>query len=349
MDMKRNFPSRWVSSCSWDMPLVEKSARIAAQEASADGINWTFSPMVDIARDPRWGRIAEGNGEDPYLGSAIARAMVKGYQGKDLSKNNTIMACVKHYALYGAAEAGRDYNTTDMSRVRMFNEYLPPYKAAVDAGAGSVMASFNEVDGVPATANKFLMTDVLRTQWGFKGFVVTDYTGINEMVAAWNRRSANRLRPGLKGRRRYGHGWRRVSDHPEKVAKGREGYMARDRPGLPPDTGSKIQTGLFEDPYRYCDEQRAADGDLYGRQPEGGARDRRAQSFVLLKNQGNVLPLKKSGTIALVGPLADNRENMVGTWSVAADFEKSVSRDGRPEGAPWAKMRRSFMQGAPIS
>src|SRR5439155_734172 len=177
------FPIPLGLSCSWDMNLVERSARIAATEASADGICWTFSPMVDIARDPRWGRIAEGAGEDPYLGSQIARAMVKGYQGNDLTKNNTIMACVKHYALYGAAEAGRDYNTVDMSHQRMFNAYLPPYKAAADAGAGSFMASFNEVDGIPATANKWLLTDVLRKQWGFKGFVVTDYTGINEMVA----------------------------------------------------------------------------------------------------------------------------------------------------------------------
>jgi len=176
------FPIPLGLACTWNMDAVEKSAHIAASEASADGICWTFSPMVDIAKDPRWGRIAEGSGEDAYLGSQVARAMVKGYQGNDLSKENTIMACVKHYALYGAAEAGRDYNTTDMSRVRMFNEYMAPYKAAVDAGAGSVMASFNEVDGVPATANKFLMTDVLRKQWGFKGFVVTDYTGINEMI-----------------------------------------------------------------------------------------------------------------------------------------------------------------------
>jgi len=173
------FPIPLGLSCSWDMQLVEKSARIAATEASADGICWTFSPMVDIARDPRWGRIAEGSGEDAYLGSQIAKAMVKGYQGDDLAKNNTIMACVKHYALYGAAESGRDYNTTDMSHVRMYNEYFPPYKAAVDAGVGSVMASFNEVDGIPATANKWLMTDVLRKQWKFNGFVVTDYTGIN--------------------------------------------------------------------------------------------------------------------------------------------------------------------------
>ncbi|HSN59544.1 MAG TPA: glycoside hydrolase family 3 N-terminal domain-containing protein, partial [Ferruginibacter sp.] len=177
------FPIPLGMSCTWDMALVERSARIAANEASADGINWTFSPMVDISRDPRWGRVSEGNGEDPYLGSQIAKAMVIGYQGTDLTKNNTIMSCVKHYALYGAEEAGRDYNTTDMSHQRMYNEYFPPYKAAVDAGVGSVMASFNEVDGVPATANKWLMTDVLRKQWGFKGFVVTDYTGINEMIA----------------------------------------------------------------------------------------------------------------------------------------------------------------------
>jgi beta-glucosidase len=166
------FPIPLGLSCSWDLQEIEKSARIAATEASADGICWAFSPMVDIARDPRWGRIAEGNGEDPYLGYQIAKAMVKGYQGDDLKKNNTIMACVKHYALYGAAEAGRDYNTTDMSRVRMYNEYLPPYKGAVDAGVGSVMSSFNEVDGIPASANKFLMTDVLRKQWGFKGLLL---------------------------------------------------------------------------------------------------------------------------------------------------------------------------------
>ena len=176
------FPIPLGLSCTWDMGEVEQSARIAAKEASADGICWTFSPMVDIARDPRWGRIAEGNGEDPYLGSQCAAAMVKGYQ-QDLKSNSDILACVKHYALYGAAEAGRDYNTTDMSYYRMFNEYLPPYKAAVDAGVGSIMASFNDVNGIPATANKFLQTDVLRKRWGFKGFDVSDYTGINELVA----------------------------------------------------------------------------------------------------------------------------------------------------------------------
>ena len=180
---KTIFPIPLGLSCSWDTAMIERSARIAAVEATADGLSWVFSPMVDIARDPRWGRIAEGSGEDPYLGSAIARAMVKGYQGSDLSKDSTVMACVKHFALYGASEAGRDYNTTDMSRIRMYNEYLPPYKAAVDAGVGSVMSSFNEIDGIPATGNKWLLTDLLRRQWGFKGFVVSDYTSVNEMIA----------------------------------------------------------------------------------------------------------------------------------------------------------------------
>ncbi len=179
------FPIPLGMAATWDMAAVEQSARIAAIEASADGICWTFSPMVDISRDPRWGRFSEGNGEDPFLGGQIAKAMVRGYQGvgENMYKSNSnIMACVKHYALYGAGEAGRDYNTVDMSRIRMFNEYMYPYQAAVEAGVGSVMASFNEVDGVPATANKWLMTDVLRKQWGFNGFVVTDYTGISEMI-----------------------------------------------------------------------------------------------------------------------------------------------------------------------
>ena len=176
------FPIPLALACSWDMDAVKQSARIAAVEASADGICWTFSPMVDLCRDGRWGRMAEGAGEDPYLGAQIARAMVEGYQGHDLSAGNTLMACVKHFALYGASEAGRDYNTVDMSRRTMFNDYFPPYKAAIDAGAGSVMTSFNVVDGIPATGNKWLLTDVLRNIWGFKGFVVTDYTAIAEMT-----------------------------------------------------------------------------------------------------------------------------------------------------------------------
>ena len=172
---KTTFPIPLGLSCSWDMPMIERSARLAATEATADGLNWAFSPMVDIARDPRWGRIAEGAGEDPYLGSQVAKAMVVGYQNGDLSKDNTLLACVKHFALYGAADGGRDFNTVDMSKVKMYNDYLPPYKAAVDAGVGSIMSSFNTIDNIPATGNRWLLTDLLRKQWGFKGMVVSGY------------------------------------------------------------------------------------------------------------------------------------------------------------------------------
>jgi beta-glucosidase len=318
------FPIPLGLSCTWDMNAVKRSAQIAAQEASADGINWTFSPMVDIARDPRWGRIAEGNGEDAYLGGQIAKAMVQGYQGNDLSKNNTIMSCVKHYAMYGAAEAGRDYNTTDMSRVRMYNEYLPPYKAAVDAGVGSVMASFNEVDGIPATANKFLMTDVLRKQWGFKGFVVTDYTGINEMtmhgIGDLQTVSARALDAGID-MDMVGEGF--LTTIKRSLAQGKVTQQEIDQ-ACRRILEAKYKLGLFDDPYKYCDAARAKT-EIFTDANRKEARAIAAQSFVLLKNAGNVLPLKKSGTIALIGPLADNKENMPGTWSVAANFAKATS------------------------
>ena len=318
------FPIPLGMSCTWDMKLVERSAHIAANEASADGINWTFSPMVDISRDPRWGRVSEGNGEDPYLGSQIAKAMVTGYQGNDLTKNNTIMSCVKHYALYGAAEAGRDYNTTDMSHQRMFNEYFPPYKAAIDAGVGSVMASFNEVDGVPATANKWLMTDVLRKQWGFKGFVVTDYTGINEMIAHGigdlQTVSARALMAGID-MDMVGEGLLLTTKKSLQEGKVTQAQIdAACRRILE----AKYKLGLFTDPYKYCDENRAKT-EIFTDANRKEARSIAAQSFVLLKNQGNILPLKKSGTIALIGPLADNKENMPGTWSVAAVKENATS------------------------
>lgn len=318
------FPIPLGMSCTWDMTLVERSARIAANEASADGINWTFSPMVDISRDPRWGRVSEGNGEDPYLGSQIAKAMVKGYQGNDLTKNNTILSCVKHYALYGAAEAGRDYNTTDMSHQRMYNEYFPPYKAAVDAGVGSVMASFNEVDGVPATANKWLMTDVLRKQWGFKGFVVTDYTGINEMVAHGigdlQTVSARALMAGID-MDMVGEGLLLTT---KKSLQEGKVTMAQIDAACRRILEAKYKLGLFENPYKYCDENRAKT-EIFTAANRQEARSIAAQSFVLLKNQGNILPLKKAGTIALIGPLADNKENMPGTWSVAAVKENATS------------------------
>lgn len=318
------FPIPLGLSCSWDMSLIERSARIAAQEASADGINWTFSPMVDIARDPRWGRIAEGSGEDAYLGSAIAKAMVKGYQGNDLANNNTIMACVKHYALYGAAEAGRDYNTTDMSRYRMYNEYFPPYKAAIDAGAGSVMASFNDVDGIPATANKWLMTEVLRKQWKFKGFVVTDYTGINEMmehgIGDLQTASYRALNAGID-MDMVGEGL--LTTTATSLKEGKVSMPQIDA-ACRRILEAKYKLGLFEDPYKYCDLNRAKN-EVFTAANRKEARNTAAHCFVLLKNQGNILPLKKNGTIAVIGPLADNKENMPGTWSVAADFSKATS------------------------
>jgi beta-glucosidase len=315
------------------MDLIKQSARIAAQEASADGINWTFSPMVDVARDARWGRIAEGSGEDPYLGSQIAKAMVNGYQGNDLAANNTLMSCVKHYALYGASEAGRDYNTTDMSRIRMYNEYFPPYKAAVDAGVGSVMASFNEIDGIPATANKWLLTDVLRKQWGFKGLVVSDYTGVSEMVAHGigdlQTVSAKALDAGTD-MDMVSEGMLSTLQQSLKEGKINEAQID-DACGR--ILKAKFQLGLFDDPYKYCDENRAK-AEIFNEANRREARSIAAKSFVLLKNtrlndgvgqENNVLPLKKSGTIALVGPLADAKENMTGTWSVAANFSKSIS------------------------
>jgi beta-glucosidase len=318
------FPIPLGLSCTWDMNLIERSARIAAQEASADGINWTFSPMVDISRDPRWGRVSEGSGEDPFLGSKIAKAMVKGYQGGDLSLNNTILACVKHFALYGAPEGGRDYNTVDMSRIKMYNEYFPPYKAAVDAGAGSVMASFNEIDGIPATGNKWLMTDVLRKQWGFKGFVVTDFTGIPEMTAHGmgdlQAVSALALNAGVEIDM-VGEGFLttlKMSYNEKKVS------MELIDNAVRLILNAKYDLGLFEDPYKYCNLQRAKT-DIFTKDLRAEARSIAAQSLVLLKNNDQLLPLKKRGTIAVIGPLADAKENMAGTWSVATKMDQSIS------------------------
>jgi len=317
------FPIPLGMSATWDMTAVQKSARVAAIEASASGINWTFSPMVDISRDPRWGRISEGSGEDPYLGSQIAAAMVKGYQGK-LQANNEILACVKHYALYGAAEAGRDYNTTDMSKVRMYNEYFPPYKAAVDAGAASIMASFNEVDGIPATGSKWLMTEVLRNQWGFKGFVVTDYTGIPEMIAHGmgdlQTVSALAMNAGID-MDMVGEGF--LGTLKKSLAEKKVSINEINR-ACRLVLQAKYKLGLFTDPYKFCDPTRA-EKEVFNAENRQIAREISAESFVLLKNKNNVLPLKKSGTIGLIGPLADNTANMYGTWSVAALFDKSVT------------------------
>jgi len=320
------FPIPLGLTATWDPEAVERAARIAAVEASAAGICWTYSPMVDISRDPRWGRVSEGVGEDPFLGSAMARAFVYGYQGHDSDRYATdeIMACVKHYALYGASEAGRDYNTVDMSRQRMYNDYFPPYKAAVDAGVGSVMASFNEVDAIPATANKWLLTDVLRRQWRFTGFVVTDYTGIAEMVdhglGDLTEVSARALEAGVD-MDMVSEGF--LGTLERSLESGRVSQADVDR-ACRLVLEAKYKLGLFDDPYRYCDVRRAAER-IYTPEHRAEARRIAAESFVLLKNDGGVLPLGRRGTIAVVGPLADSRENMPGTWSVATDLKKPMS------------------------
>lgn len=324
------FPIPLGLSCTWDIPAIEESARIAAVEASADGISWTFSPMVDISRDPSWGRVSEGSGEDPFLGALIARAMVRGYQGKDMSRNDEIMACIKHFALYGAAEAGRDYNTVDMSRQRMFNDYMLPYQAGVEAGAGSVMASFNEVEGVPATANKWLMTDVLRGAWGFNGFVVTDFTGISEMIehgiGDLQTVSARAINAGVD-MDMVSEGF--IGTLKKSVEEGKvsvETVNTACRRILE----AKYKLGLFDNPYKYCDLKRPA-RDIFTKEHRAAARKIAGESFVLLKNEGlsptlaPVLPLSPTGTIAVIGPLANTRSNMPGTWSVAAVLDKSPS------------------------
>ena len=315
------FPIPFAMSMSWDMDAIRNSARIAAIEATADGICWTFSPMVDICREPRWGRMSEGNGEDPFLGAAICRAMIEGYQGADLTDKATMMACVKHFALYGAPEAGRDYNTVDMSRVRMFNEYFPPYKAGVEAGAGSYMTSFNVIDYIPATGNRWLLTEVLRDRWGFDGFVVTDYTAISEMInhGMGDLQTVSAL--ALKA----GTDMDMVADGflgtLEKSLSEGKVTMADIDKACRRILEAKYKLGLFDDPYRYLDAKRAKK-EIYTDAHRAEARKLATETFVLLQNKDNVLPLKRSGKIALVGPLANTRANMPGTWSVAAASDR---------------------------
>lgn len=320
---KTTFPLPIALSCSWDMELIEKTAQVAAKEATADGIFWNFSPMVDISRDPRWGRISEGNGEDPYLGSQIALAMVKGYQGDDLKQANTMMATVKHFALYGAVEAGRDYNTVDMSRAKMFNDYLPPYKAAIDAGVGCIMSSFNDVDGIPASGNKWLLTDLLRDQWKFDGFVVSDYTSVNEMMAHGlgdlQTVSALSINAGLD-MDMVGEGFLTTL---EKSLE--EGKVTEETINLACRRilEAKYKLGLFDDPYRYNDIERPGK-DILTAENRQIARQAATHSFVLLKNKNKVLPLKKSGIVALIGPLANSKNNMLGTWAPTGDPQLSI-------------------------
>lgn len=318
------FPIPLALSCTWDMPLIEQSARIAATEATAEGINWTYSPMVDIARDPRWGRIAEGAGEDPWLGSQVAKAMVKGYQGDDLTKPNALLACVKHFALYGAVEGGRDYNTSDMSHIVMYNDYLPPYKAASEAGAGSFMSSFNLIDRIPATTNKWLLTDLLRNEWGFKGFVVTDYNSITEIknhgLGDLREASAMALKAGTDmdmGASGF------INTLKKSLSEGKVTQKEINQ-ACRRVLETKYKMGLFDDPYRRLDEKRLKT-DLLTKENLSAAREIAKHTLVLLKNEKNILPLKKTGTIAVIGPLANTKGDLLGTWTATRKTDNVVT------------------------
>lgn len=342
------FPIPLALSCSWDMAAVEQSAAIAAKEASADGINWTFSPMVDVTLDARWGRYSEGNGEDPYLGSLITKAMVRGYQG-DYSRTDNIMACVKHFALYGASESGRDYNTVDMSRVRMYNQYLPPYKAGAEAGAGTFMSSFNLVDGVPATANKWLLDDLLRGEWGYDGMVVTDYGSIGEMLshsvsANLQEASAQALKAGTD-MDMCSMGF--IATLEKSLKEGKVSETDIDK-ACRRVLEAKYKLGLFQNPYKYCDPKRRKK-DIFNDENRRAARDIAAETFVLLKNEGNLLPLKKQGKVALIGPLANTRANLAGTWCVAYTPDKYSTLKEGMERALAGKATLLYAQGSNIT
>ncbi|MGY5846581.1 beta-glucosidase BglX [Salegentibacter sp. HM20] len=344
---KTTFPIPLGISASWDMELIKQTAQVAAKEATADGINWNFSPMVDIARDPRWGRVAEGAGEDPFLGAQVARAMVEGYQGEDLTQPHTMLSTVKHMALYGAAEGGRDYNSVDMSKLRMYNEYMPPYKAAVDAGVASVMTSFNDIHGVPASGNKWLLTDLLRGEWGFEGFVVSDYTSVNEMIAHGlgdlQAVSALAINAGLD-MDMVGEGF--LTTLKKSVEEGKvseETITTAARRILE----AKHKLGLLDDPYRYSDESRP-EKDILSDENRQLARKVAARAAVLLKKDAGVLPLKKDAKIALIGPLANDQTNMLGTWAPTGDHKLSIPvLKGIKNVVPQAKV--TFAKGANIS
>ena len=382
------FPIPLAQSCSWDIAAIEEGARIAAKEATAQGINWVYSPMVDISVEPRWGRVAEGAGEDPYLGSRVAEALVRGYQG-DYGKENA-MACVKHFALYGAAEAGRDYNTVDMSRVRMFNQYLPPYKAAADAGAGSFMSSFNVVDGIPATCNRWLLTDLLRDRWSYDGFVVTDYGSIGEACVHGLGDLSTTTELAIKAGTDMDMCSNAFIDKLRGlVESGRVSMDDIDR-ACRRVLEAKYKLGLFADPYRFCEPKRLKT-DLYTEEHRKAARDLAAETFVLLKNEPApitaplppggglkdrtkpILPIDLSTpptggqggsfsggqggsvsggpgglTIALIGPLADNRTNMVGCWSTADTPELYSTLKEAMERAVGDRAHVVFAQGCNI-
>ena len=310
---KTIFPINLGLAATWNLDAVREAARIAAVEAAADGLNWTYSPMCDISTDPRWGRVSEGSGEDPYLGSLIAAETTRGYQGASLADTATLLACVKHFAAYGAPQAGRDYNTVDMSERWLREFYLPPYKAAIDAGALSVMTSFNELDGIPATANTHLLKDILRDEWGFKGFVVTDYTSINEMINhgyAADSCDAARLSI-LAGVDMDMQSAAYMEFLEQLVEEGKVDVRDIDRAARR-ILEVKAALGLFEDPYRYCDTARSA-RELLKEEHLSAAREIAAESMVLLKNDGT-LPMKTGGRVAVIGFLANSAQDMLGSW-----------------------------------
>ena len=323
---KTTFPIPLAQASSWDLEAIEHAERVAATEAAAGGLDWTFAPMVDIARDPRWGRIAEGAGEDPFLGCAIARARVRGFQGERLGADpSTVLACVKHYAAYGGATAGRDYNIVDMSDQTLRDTYLPPYKAAVDAGVLSVMTSFNELNGVPATANKYLMTDILRREWGFAGFLVTDYTAINELV---NHGVARDLRDAARESMNAGVDMDMQGGAYLSFLKGLsdDGLVktAQIDEAARRVLAVKYQLGLFDDPFGRCDVTREAQKILT---PENlsAARQMACESIVLLTNRPGALPLKTGLRIAVIGPLAMAQQDLLGSWSGRGDAQNVLS------------------------
>lgn len=342
------FPIPLALSASWDMEAVERSAQIAAKECSADGISWTYSPMVDIALDQRWGRVAEGNGESPFLGSRIAEAMVRGYQGAvPYQENYNIMACLKHFALYGASEGGKEYNTVDMSRVRMYNQYFPPYKAAIEAGVGSVMSSFNLVEGMHATASPWLLTDVLRKQWKFDGFVVTDYGSIGEMKAHGlgdlKHASALALKAGTD-QDMCSQGFIKTLEESVKDGTVTEEDINRACRRV---LEAKYKLGLFKNPYKYLDSKRRKK-DILTAENRAEARRIATETFVLLKNDNQLLPLQKAGKIALIGPLANTRNNLTGTWCVAQVPEQYSTLKEGMEKALAGKATLLYAQGSNI-
>lgn len=323
---KTIFPIPLAEAASWDLDAIETSARIAAEEASAEGLHWTYAPMCDIARDPRWGRVMEGAGEDTYLGSLIAAARVRGFQGDGIGSVNGVLACVKHFAAYGASQAGRDYHTVDMSERVLREIYLPPYKAAIDAGAATVMTSFNELDGVPATANGYLMNDILRKEWKFEGFVVTDYTSMMEMlnhgnVADTTEATVMSIKAGVDMDMQAGFYQLAL---PQAVRDGKVTEAELDE-AVRRVLRIKFQLGLFDDPYKFCNEEREKATIM---KPEflEASRDVARKSIVLLKNKNNLLPLSKSvRRLAVIGPMAKYRHDMIGAWSGAGDPTKAVS------------------------